>query len=73
VIHLTTSLEAGIHTLEHALGHESDDDLLAHALHFRDHVIPAMSKVRTATDALEGVISDELWPLPTYQEMLFIK
>ena len=24
-------------------------------------------------DALEGVVSDELWPLPTYQEMLFIK
>jgi glutamine synthetase len=73
VIHLTASLESGIHALEHALGHEGEDDLMAHALHYRDHVIPAMLKVRTATDALEGVVSDELWPLPTYQEMLFIK
>jgi glutamine synthetase len=73
VIHLTTSLEAGIHDLEHALGHEGGDDLLTHALHYRDHVLPAMSKVRVAADALETVVSDELWPLPTYQEMLFIK
>lgn len=73
VIALTESLESGIGALEHALGHEGDDDLLAHATHFRDHVLPAMKDVRTATDALEGVVSDELWPLPTYQEMLFIK
>ena len=25
------------------------------------------------SDKLEGVVSDESWPLPTYQEMLFIK
>ena len=29
--------------------------------------------VRIAVDILEGIVSDELWPLPTYQEMLFIK
>jgi glutamine synthetase len=73
VIELTNSLEAGIHALEHALAHEGDDDLFTHALHYRDSMIPAMSLVRVAADALEGVVSDELWPLPTYQEMLFIK
>lgn len=36
-------------------------------------LIPAMDKVRDAADALEGVVADDLWPLPTYQEMLFIK
>jgi glutamine synthetase len=73
LIELTGSLEDGIHVLEHALAHEGEDDLLQHALHYRDHALPAMNAVRVAADALEGVVSDELWPLPTYQEMLFIK
>jgi glutamine synthetase len=38
---------------------------------FRDHVIPAMSKVRDAADLLENIVVDELWPLPKYREMLF--
>jgi glutamine synthetase len=32
-----------------------------------------MLSVRETVDALEEVVADELWPLPTYQEMLFIK
>ena len=74
VMGLTADLEAGISELEHAISHDSEgDDTMAHALHFRDTVLPAMLKTRTAVDALEGIVSDELWPLPTYQEMLFIK
>jgi len=34
---------------------------------------PLMDEVRQYADALEGEIADELWPYPTYQEMLFIK
>ena len=33
----------------------------------------AMLKVRAAADDLESLVADDLWPLPTYQEMLFIK
>ncbi|NNM30326.1 MAG: glutamine synthetase type III, partial [Akkermansiaceae bacterium] len=36
-------------------------------------VVPAMLEARAAGDALEALIPDERWPLPTYQEMLFIK
>ena len=32
-----------------------------------------MLEVRKVADALEGMVADDLWPLPTYQEMLFIK
>jgi glutamine synthetase len=32
-----------------------------------------MDEVRKYADALEGEIADDFWPLPTYQEMLFIK
>jgi glutamine synthetase len=39
----------------------------------RDSVIPAMEDVRDVADRLEKLIADDLWPLPKYSEMLFIK
>ena len=48
-------------------------DMQAEARHFCDVVVPAMAEVRSHVDALEGYVADDLWPLPTYQEMLFIK
>ena len=36
-------------------------------------VRPLMDGTRAFVDALEGEVADDLWPLPTYQEMLFIK
>ena len=32
-----------------------------------------MDKVREAADKLERLVADDLWPLPKYEEMLFIK
>ncbi len=32
-----------------------------------------MDAVRAVADQLENIVADEHWPLPTYQEMLFIK
>ncbi len=43
------------------------------AIHARDKQIAAMDKVREAADRLEKVVADDLWPLPKYEEMLFIK
>lgn len=34
---------------------------------------PLMDRVRGYADALEDEVADDLWPLPKYQEMLFIK
>lgn len=34
---------------------------------------PMMDQVREYADAIEGEVADDLWPLPKYQEMLFIK
>jgi glutamine synthetase len=44
---------------------------LAH--YFRDVVIPAMNEVRERADRLERLVADDLWPLPKYAEILFIK
>ncbi|MDQ6842188.1 MAG: glutamine synthetase type III, partial [Actinomycetota bacterium] len=49
------------------------DDVLEHAKYMRDRVIPAMNEVREIADRLEKVIADDLWPLPKYSEILFIK
>jgi glutamine synthetase len=38
---------------------------------FRDLIIPAMLAVRKIADELEGIVQDDLWPLPKYREMLF--
>jgi glutamine synthetase len=43
------------------------------AAYMHDRVIPAMDDVRDAADRLEGLVADNLWPLPKYSEMLFIK
>jgi glutamine synthetase len=43
------------------------------AAYIRDTVIPAMEDVRDVADRLEKLVADDLWPLPKYSEMLFIK
>jgi glutamine synthetase len=48
-------------------------DLLAHAGYMHDTVITAMEAVRAAADQLEKIVADDLWPLPKYSEILFIK
>jgi len=49
-----------------------DDMLAARQVHAR-HRGPAMEEVRAAADRLEKVVADDLWPLPKYSEILFIK
>jgi glutamine synthetase len=52
---------------------QPDDEPLPWATYMRDEVIPAMDAVREVADKLERVVADDLWPLPKYAEMLFIK
>ncbi|HVE67106.1 MAG TPA: glutamine synthetase III [Solirubrobacteraceae bacterium] len=53
--------------------HEGEEGSIEHAQYMRDTVLPAMDDVRTVADRLEKVVADDLWPLPKYEEMLFIK
>jgi glutamine synthetase len=48
-------------------------DTTAHMQFCATTVRPLMDEVRVYADALEAEVADDLWPLPTYQEMLFIK
>jgi glutamine synthetase len=58
--------------LEHAQ-HQAHEAGSVHqeARAFADLVIPAQSVRREVAGELETVVSDELWPLPKYRELLF--
>jgi len=59
------ALEAAQEKAHHA------GSLHAEAKTFKDVVIPAQEAVRAVADELETIVSDELWPLPKYRELLF--
>ena len=73
VTNLINGLENSIAALEKAVAQDAGHDLAAEAKHGCDVILPAMLEVRSCADQLEGIVADDLWPLPTYQEMLFIK
>jgi len=53
--------------------HQAHGESHATASFYRDSVKPAIAKVRTWADTLEVLVEDELWPLPKYADLLFIK
>ena len=69
---LVGSFEKKIDELEATLG-TGTHDIVAEVKHFHDDVIPAMASLREVADQIESILPDDLWPLPTYREMLFIK
>ncbi len=69
---LTASAFASVRALEKALEKASKiegvDQL---AVHYRDEILPTMSKLRGAVDELETIVSAKYWPMPTYGDLLF--
>ena len=69
---MITDLRVGIGALRTAIHADHGEDALAEATHAQVALLPAMAAVRAAADGLEAAVADDLWPLPTYQEMLYI-
>ena len=59
--------------LGEALGRHDFASIEEHMQFCAGDIRALMNEVRLHADALEGEVADELWPLPKYQEMLFIK
>lgn len=70
---LVSQFEDRIETLEAAIKADAGHSLIAEAKYARGTLFPAALAVRETADELEELVADDLWPLPTYQEMLFIK
>jgi glutamine synthetase len=70
---LSDDAKVRVDRLQDLLDHEADGSAEKHAKFFRDKVVPAMGALREVGDSLECMIPHDLWPLPTYREMLFVK
>ena len=73
VASLTKSMIDSTSKLADALAKHDFDSPEEHMQFLSGTVRPLMDATRSFVDALEGEVADDLWPLPTYQEMLFIK
>ena len=73
VANLAQSLLDGTSKLEEACSKHDFGSTEEHMQFCAGNVRDLMNQVREAADTLEGEIADDLWPLPTYEEMLFIK
>jgi glutamine synthetase len=73
VAELSDKLLATVGKLASALEKEHFDTTEAHLNHCAHVVRPIMDEARTFADALEAEMGDKYWPLPTYQELLFLK
>ncbi|HUR44824.1 MAG TPA: glutamine synthetase III [Candidatus Saccharimonadales bacterium] len=71
ITRLIAGLNASLGKLEQVRSHHAGG-LVEEATHFCDVVLPQMLEVRKCVDALEAEVADDLWPMPTYEEMLFI-
>jgi glutamine synthetase len=60
-----TALEAAVANPPHGTS--------AHLHHCAQSLLPLMADLRTAVDGLEHLVDETLWPLPTYQELLFVR
>jgi glutamine synthetase len=70
---LTKALLAAVEKLDKTLHSHDFATVEEHMQYCAKTIRPAMDEVRQYGDALEAEVADDLWPLPTYQEMLFIK
>lgn len=73
VSNLIKLLMDSVGKLSEAMAKDDFDSSEEHMQYSAQTIRPLMDKVREYADTLEGEVADNFWPLPTYQEMLFVK
>jgi glutamine synthetase len=73
VSNLIKLLMDSVSKLSAAMAKHDFDSIEEHMQYSAQTIRPLMDKVREYADTLEGEVADNFWPLPTYQEMLFVK
>ena len=68
---LLESVDANIEALEKKIEKAREYEGIKQARIYRNDVFPAMGAVRDCVDALETIVPRELWPVPTYSDLLF--
>jgi glutamine synthetase len=70
---LIGSMMDNVSKLDMAIGKHDFGSIEEHMQYCAQTIRPSMDELRKYADALEGEVADDFWPLPTYQEMLFVK
>jgi len=71
---LCDALDVSLEKLEDVINEASrGGNAEAQAIAFCEKVLPVMEETREVADNLEQIMDAELWPLPTYSEMLFLR
>jgi glutamine synthetase len=70
---LIHSMMDNVSKLSTMIGKHDFASVEEHMQYCAQTIRPSMDKLREYADGLEGEVADDFWPLPTYQEMLFVK
>lgn len=70
---LIGSMMEKVSKLDAQIGKHDFGSIEDHMQYCAQTIRPSMDELRKDADALEGEVADDYWPLPTYQEMLFVK
>ncbi len=69
---LTDEMDEAVSALEGAVAElKSIDNVIKASEFVRDSLLPKMDALRAAADKAETVTSEEYWPFPTYDKLLF--
>jgi glutamine synthetase len=71
-VELVTKLRNATAAVERAAAHH-DADPMKHATQISRELKPVMAELRSSVDTLENLVAADLWPLPTYRDLLFLK
>jgi glutamine synthetase len=71
-VDLVSKLRAATSAVEQAASHHEEDPV-RHATQISRELKPAMAELRDVVDTLETLVAADLWPLPTYRDLLFLK
>jgi glutamine synthetase len=71
-VELVSRLRAATIAVEQAAAHHETDPM-RHASQISRELKPAMTELREVVDTLETLVAADLWPLPTYRDLLFLK
>jgi glutamine synthetase len=71
-VELVSRLRKATAGVEQAAAHQ-DAEPMKHAAQISRDLKPAMAELRSTVDTMETLVAADLWPLPTYRDLLFLK
>ncbi len=66
-----TDLYKNVRKLENALSKVKGTTAREKAIYYKDKVFPVMQRIREVVDSIEPHVPSDIWPVPTYSDMLF--